>query len=114
MSEELELICKELKNITNLLETLVLKNGSHNNNANEEQKTLSIKEAVALFDGKISEWKLRDYVNKKEIPFFRLGNKDILFDKKSLLLWWQNRVSHSIQPVRDQISEYGKLRKVKE
>jgi hypothetical protein len=79
----------------------------------EEKCVLDIKEAVAFFDGHISEWMIRQMVNAGEIPHFRQGNKKLLFDAEQLGLWWNNRISQSIQPKKQEKNEtYGVLRKI--
>lgn len=73
---------------------------------------LDIKEAVEFFNGKFSEWMLRQMVNKGEIPHFRQGNKKILFDADELKLWWENKIKQSMQPKQIKSSGYGTIRKI--
>jgi hypothetical protein len=75
-------------------------------------KVLDIKEAVAFFNGHISEWMIRQLVNSKEIPHFRQGSKKLLFDADALELWWSNRINQSIQPEKPDNSGYGTIRKI--
>ncbi len=44
----------------------------------------------------VSEWKIRELVGKKQIPFFRVGRR-ILFRRSKLIDWIEEREQRSCQ-----------------
>lgn len=63
-------------------------------------EVMDIKDAVEFFNGRISEWLIREAVNRKQLPHCRIGKGRgrILFSKKDLEVWIAEQMRLSIEP----------------
>lgn len=61
---------------------------------------LDIKDAVKFFNGRISEWLIREAVNRKILPHIRIGKGRgrILFNKRDLEIWIAEQMRLSVEP----------------
>lgn len=52
-------------------------------------KLLTMKEVAKMLN--IGSWVLRNWIQAKQIPFYRLGYKTIRFSQQELLAWIQDK-----------------------
>lgn len=81
-------------------------------------KRLTVKQAAEeFFQGNVSEGMIYSMVKKGEVPHVKLSSGKILLDAESLELWWQNKLTQSLQQEvkkEEKVIGYGTLRKVAE
>ena len=80
---------------------------------------MTVKQAVEeFFENTISEGMIYSLIKKGEIPYVELSSGKKLLDWEQLELWWNNKLTQSVQPKQvlqeNRIPGYGTLRKIAE